>query len=713
MSAPDDRGPKPGATQLYGRPPQWSPPWPARGEHPGTLAGETVVAPGGTFVAPDGTFVAPDGTSVAPDGTVIAPDGTFVAPSARQGDTLDRGAPPSALPTMAADADASSPRNQGTLYLQYADDVLITSTRVAIRPDDLGDAAPVRLPYASRDVLKRVGSYDVLAELGRGAMGVVYKAFSLRLCRFCALKVMIAGPHATPAQLVRFQNEAMLAARLGHPNIVSIWDAGEDDGQFYFVMAFIEGRPLGAFISDPNLTTKAIAQMFAKCARALHYAHEHGIVHRDIKPDNVIVDARGEPHITDFGIAANVRTDRRLTNEGAMMGTPAYMSPEQINGELAHIGPTSDVYSLGATLYHVLTGREVFRGDTILSLLAATLREEPVPPRIAAAKHSKRVIPLDLDTICLKALEKQSHRRYPTALALAEDLEAYVEDRPVSARPISRVERLQKLLRRNRAFFALGTIVASTLLVLGLAFGVVTVFNIQRTSATIRAQDEQAGMEQAATLERAIRVNMLQGRADVVRTLVNKLREDPAIASIDVVRTDRTLAYTDLSTRRQVERRLADPEVLARIEREKPEFLDEIAEVKRLAFANIDRQRQPVVGLFEYDRGAWAELVDAAKPKTERTEIDGEPFLTVFKPIENNEDCQVCHGAPGEGSYGKNQVRAVLVVRRSLAAIERRIEENRRMTLAVGGATAAAILLLLWFSALAFGLRFRRPRYGA
>lgn len=615
-------------------------------------------------------------------------------------------------PVGPSDVGESLSRRAGTLYLQYADDVLITSTRLQITADDLGTASAVRLPYASKDVRLRIGPYDVLSELGRGGMGVVYKAFSLKLCRFCALKVMIAGEHVTEAQLHRFQNEAMLAARLAHPNIVPIADAGEQGGQFYFVMAYVEGVSLGALIPDVRVDAKQIATIIAKCARALHYAHQHGVVHRDIKPDNILIDAHGEPHITDFGIAANVRTDRRVTNEGAMMGTPAYMSPEQINGELMHIGPASDVYSLGATLYHVLTGREVFVGPSILGILSAALREEPTPPRWVAPKFSRRAIPLDLDTICLKALEKQSSRRYPTALALAEDLQAFVEDRPVSARPISAIERLRKAIRRNRAFFALTTIVVSTLFVIGLAFGVVTVFNIERTSDTIRAQDELAGLEQAATLERAIRVNMLQGRADVVRELVSKLRLDPAIASIDVVRTDRTFAYTDLSTRRTVERRLSDPLVMARIEKSKPQFLDKIEEVKRVAFANIDEQRSPSLELFNYERDAWASLVDRGQTKTERTQIDGDPYFTVLKPIENSEDCQVCHGAPGEGTYGKNEVRAILVVRRSLKAVEDRIEDNRRVTLMVGGITALSILLLLWLSALLFGLRFRRTRYG-
>jgi len=651
-------------------------------------------------------------TATGHDKTLLAPGGAPL-PEPRPAATAP--SLPSQTATMFGEGlapQATLPAASGTLVVRYADGIFMTSAREQLPTLPPGEVTAIELPYASSEVMLRIGPYDVLSELGRGGMGVVYKAYSLRLCRYCALKVMIPGPQVNPVQLVRFQNEAMLAARLQHPNIVSISDAGEDNGQFYFVMAYVEGKNLGDLLGDKSLETKGIARLIAKCARALQYAHEHGVVHRDIKPDNIIIDAKGEPHITDFGIAANVRTERRLTNEGAMMGTPAYMSPEQINGELAHIGPASDIYSLGATLFHVLTGREVFRGNAVLELLSATLREDPVAPSVAARSASKRKISLDLDTICLKALEKKVSRRYATALAFAEDLEAFVEDRPVVARPISAVERFQKLVRRNRGFFALCSIVFSTLLVVGLAFGAVTIFNIQRTSETIREQDELAGREQAATLERAIRVNMLQGRADVVRELVSKLREDPAIASIDVVRIDRTFAYTDLSTRKTVERRLNDPRVIEWIERDKPDFVDKIAEVRRLGFVNIDRNRKrPIVELFDYDRTRWAELVDAGQPRTERTVLGGEPYLTVFKPIENSEDCQVCHGKPGEGTYGKNEVRAVLVVRRSQKAVEARIQENQRMTMLVGLATAASILLLLWVFATAFGLRFRRSRF--
>jgi len=611
---------------------------------------------------------------------------------------------------VAPETVAPEPAVPTTAYREYSDGVMITSARELVTRPDRMDVTVFPLPYASHEVIRRIGPYDVLSELGRGGMGVVYKAYSLRLCRLCALKVMIPGPRAHPAVLVRFQNEAMLAARLSHPNIVHVFDAGEEDGQFYFVMAFVKARSLLEYATERALDSRSVARVVARCARALHYAHQHGIVHRDVKPDNILVDDEGEPHITDFGIAANVQTDRRLTHDGALMGTPHYMSPEQINGEVARIGPASDVYSLGATLYHVLAGREMFNARNVIVLLQKAQDEEPVPPSVAAKSHSRRSISIDLDRICLKSVEKQASRRYPTALALADDLDAFVEGRPVAARPISSVERLQKLVRRNRGAFAIASVVFTTLLVVGLSFGAVTVVNIERTSETLRDQDEQAGLEQAATLERAIRVNMLQGRADVVRELVHTLREDPVAKSIDVVRVDRSYAYTDLSTRKQVERRLSDPSVIEKIEKTRPEFMDKIDEVRRLAFTNIDTHRAPL-GVFDYDRVEWAALVESAEALTERGSMEGEPVLTVFKPITNTEDCQVCHGAPGEVGYGKNDVRAVLVVRRSQAMVEARIATNRQLALWVGIGTTAAILALVWVFAMVFGLRLRRRSF--
>jgi len=602
----------------------------------------------------------------------------------------------------------------GSAVRAYADGVFTTVTRDTVSKELLAKAQAVTLPYSSQDVIRRIGSYDILAELGRGGMGVVYKAYSLRLCRPCALKLMIAGEYASEVQLVRFQNEAMLAARLRHPNIVQVFDAGEVDdkgGEFYFVMEFVEGRPLDDLAGDASYSTRDLARVIAKTARALEYAHGHGIVHRDIKPDNILVSADGEPHITDFGIAANVKTEKRITNEGALMGTPAYMSPEQINGEIARIGPASDQYSLGASLFHMVTGREPFTAETTIDLLIKAMGEDAPMASAVAKAHSKRDVELDLDTIIAKTLEKKTGDRYGSLGALADDLEAYLEDRPIAARPVSGAERLRKLIRRNRAAFVVSAVVFTTLLVVGAAFGAVTVFNIERTSETIREQDRQAGLEQAATLERAIRVNMLQGRADVVRELVTTLRDDPKAKSIDVVRVDRSFAYTDKSTAKDVVRRLSRPGYLDKILKLFPEFDAKIKEAKRLALPYIDKNAKLPGDVFAYDTGKWNAMVEKAEPQTLQETIDGEPVLTVFKPIKNSEKCQVCHGAEDEAGYSNNHVRAVLVVRRSQKTVEDRIEENKSTTRTVGIGTAGAILALVFLFARIFGLRFRRRRY--
>ncbi len=594
----------------------------------------------------------------------------------------------------------------------YRDGIVTSVTRQPISPEALRSASVVELPYRSADVIRRIGAYDVLGELGRGGMGVVYRAFSLRLCRPCAIKVLIAGEGATEVELMRFQNEAMLAARLSHPNIVPVFDAGEEGGQFYFVMELVDGLPLDELAADPAQSTDSLVAVIAKSARALAYAHSRGVVHRDVKPENIIVDDVGEPHITDFGIAANVRADvRRATLDGTVMGTPTYMSPEQINGEVAKIGPASDQYSLGASLFHVVAGREPFDDENLMTLLRNVLDMQPPSAADVAAKHSKREVNEDLRVIIDKALEKRAVDRYPSIDALADDLDAYLEDRPINARPVSPAERLRKLVRRNRTAFVIASVVATTLIVIGAAFAALTVFNIEKTSQTVREQDRQAGVEQAAALERAIRVNMLQGRADIVRELVTKLREDPLARGIDVVRVDQSLAYTDRRTRNRVARRLNDPAFVERIATERPQMAPKVAEVKRQGFAGIDANPAPM-GRFEYETAAWNTLISDAQTVVKEETIDGEPMLTVLKPIENSADCQVCHGATDEPGYQSNHLRGVLVVRRSRQAVEDRIASNRTTTAIVGGFTASAILLLIFVFARIFGLRFRRRSFG-
>jgi serine/threonine protein kinase len=595
----------------------------------------------------------------------------------------------------------------------YADGVVTTVSRQSVSSDSAEASRAFQLPYKSSEVIGRLGSYDLLVELGRGAMGVVYKAFSLQLCRPCALKVMIPSDRMTAVDIQRFQNEAMLAARLQHPQIVSVFDAGEDQGWYYIVMELVDGKPLTRLIDDgsEDAMMRGI-RAIAGAARALHYAHGKGIVHRDIKPDNILLDNDGNPHITDFGIAKSVEADERMTMKGMLVGTPIYMSPEQANGEVAAIGPRSDIYSLGVTLYEMCSGEAPFESDNVYDIIARILTDEPPSPRDVTRRKRNRDLPLDLEIICLKAIEKDAARRYQTGQALAEDIEAYLEDRPISARPISSAERLQKLVRRNRGMFVIAAVVFATLLVVGGSFAGVMIATIQQTSASLRIQDEKAALDLARTLERSISANMLQGRADVVRELVTTLREDPEISYLEVVRTDRSLAYTDLATKRKVERRLQDPVILAQIQSQFPELERSFDEVRETAFANIERRKEES-RLFDYDRGGWNYIVENVKTVVRNEREKDEPLLTVLMPIENQPRCQACHGAGEDSGYGPNKVRAVLVIKRSQKEVERRIEENKRTTMMVGGGTASVILLLVWVFARIFGVRLRRRRFAA
>lgn len=578
-------------------------------------------------------------------------------------------------------------------------------TAVDAKPFTLdGDGASAAPP---RDVavIGRVGSYDLVDELGRGAMGVVYKAWSRKLARFVAVKVMSAGEHASEMEILRFQNEARLAARLNHPHIVQVFDAGETSGHFYFVMEYVEGRPL-----SPELPREVGLRALAMTARALQVAHEAGVVHRDVKPDNVLVDAMGEPHVTDFGIAKQVQSAEGLTHAGMIIGTPAFMAPEQV-GQGASVGPQADVYALGSTLFKLLTGRPPFEGGPLQ--ICVQLQHDDAPSAAAVAKElGRRPVPLDLDTICAKALERDPKRRYASALEMAEDIEAYLADRPVSARPVGRAERFGKLVRRNKAVFVGAAALVAALIVLTGALGAVAAFNVAQTSGSLREQDRRAAFQQATTLDRAIRTNMLEGRADMVRNLVNGLRDDPAISGVDVVRVDRTLAYTDRTTRDAVEERITQPGFIDEVAAERPALVPKIKELQRIALGAIDANAEARAGegpaaRFDVDPDLWWSVVQTGNAASFEETLEGEPILTVLQPVKSGEACMVCHD-DAEGAYGGAGVRAVLVVQRSQASVEAQIASNERTTLWVGLGTLAVIAGLVVGFVRLFGARRKR-----
>lgn len=302
-----------------------------------------------------------------------------------------------------------------------------------------------------------VGKYTILRTVARGGMGVVYQAREAPLNRLVALKMLLGGAHASDAFRQRFLQEAQAAARLNHPAIVKILDWGDDHGQPFFAMEFIEGADLAATTRGQPLPPRRAAEIVRTLAEAIDYAHGQGVLHRDLKPSNVLLDAQGAPRITDFGLAKQLDQESSLTHTGDLIGTPGYLPPEQASARFGTIGPWSDVYGLGGVLYCLITGRPPFVADSTAEVLRAVTEQEPPPPQ-----ELNSSVPADLETICLKCLEKETDRRYPTALALVEDLERFLRDEPIQARPASLPYRFRKWVEKNRfpALFAAVAILA-------------------------------------------------------------------------------------------------------------------------------------------------------------------------------------------------------------------------------------------------------------
>ncbi len=316
-------------------------------------------------------------------------------------------------------------------------------------------------PGENVDPAKFFGDYELLLELARGGMGVVYKARQQSLNRLVALKMILSGRLASIDDVQRFRNEATAAAGMDHPNIVPIYEVNEKNGQHYFSMKLIEGTNLSLDMAKLGKEPRRAAQLLATVARAIHYAHQRGILHRDLKPANILIDKDGQPHLTDFGLAKRLEGDSALTQSGAILGTPSYMAPEQAASKKKVLTTATDVYSLGAILYELLTGRPPVQGETVVGTLLQVRDGNVEPPR----KLNPRV-DRDLEMICLKCLQKEPQQRYGSADQLADDLERWLRFEPISARPAGTVERTIKWTRRRPAAAA-----AILLALAGLAYG--------------------------------------------------------------------------------------------------------------------------------------------------------------------------------------------------------------------------------------------------
>jgi tRNA A-37 threonylcarbamoyl transferase component Bud32 len=395
---------------------------------------------------------------------------------------------------------AGLPTKQESMPPTPADDTTESGTLVRSTVLPLDDPYARKLPGPGEPPrCVAPPGYEIIGELGRGGMGVVYKARQEKLKRIVALKMILSGGHAGMDERVRFLAEAEAIAAIQHPGIVQIHEFGTHEDLPFFALEFCAGGSLASKLAGTPLPPRESARLIEQSARAMQAAHERGIIHRDLKPGNVLLGEDGKPRITDFGLARRVEGGSGLTQTGAIMGTPSYMAPEQAEGK-KDIGPAADIYALGAILYECLTGRPPFRAATPFDTIKQVVTDEPVPPR-----QLNPQVPRDLETVCLECLHKEPTRRYRSATDLATELERYERGEPVMARPVGQLERAWSWARRHPATAALAALVAVTLM-LGVTISglfAIRASNKAKEADAQRAEAERETAEALANLQEA------------------------------------------------------------------------------------------------------------------------------------------------------------------------------------------------------------------
>jgi WD40 repeat protein len=395
---------------------------------------------------------------------------------------FDRAAGPPAPARMDPDGTLPPSANNDTATLPPSGDPNATVARADTGAE--GSAA------GSLGSVRYFGDYELLSEIARGGMGVVFRARQVSLNREVALKMILTGQLASSADVSRFRAEAEAAANLDHPNVLPIYEVGEHHGQQYFAMKLVPGGSLAGKIEGWVNDPKAAVPVFVKVCRAVEFAHRRGILHRDLKPGNILMDADGTPFVTDFGLAKKVDGDSNLTQSGAIVGTPSYMAPEQARAEKG-LTTAADVYALGAILYELLTGRPPFRGPTVLDTILQVLEKDAPDPRVVNPKADR-----DLSVIALKCLEKNPGSRYESAGSLADDLDRWARGEPILARPVGRTERARKWIKRNPVVTGLLVTVAASLLAGGIV-GYVNYRDARDQEGVARERAEDAAREAA------------------------------------------------------------------------------------------------------------------------------------------------------------------------------------------------------------------------
>ena len=460
-------------------------------------------------------------------------------------------------PSLAEESIAPDP-NQATIALSSSLDLVNPShdnkssqvplhdmATLAVGPDG---ASPPSADRDEDDGKPRVKGYEIVGELGRGGMGVVYKAKQKGLNRLVAIKMVLGGEHAGEDDLARFKTEAEAVASIQHPNIVQIYEVGDKNGLPYFSLEYIDGGSLQQKIDGKPQSPREAAEIAEQLALAIQNCHDRGVIHRDLKPANVLMTLRGTPKITDFGLAKRIESDSKQTRTGSLMGTPSYMAPEQARGDTHAIGPLSDLYSLGAILYELLTGRPPFQGATLLDTMDQVRSQEPVPPTRLQPK-----IPRDLETICLKCLQKEPAKRYPDTASLAGDLRRFLDGEPIKARPVGRAEHAWRWARRNPKVAALsGSIIGLVLTLIGVA--TVSAIRSSREKQTI-AEARRIAAERIDQATQTIIEGDFRRALDLIGKPDPLVERTPALADIrDDFRRLRAQVETFAEFRRLLER---------------------------------------------------------------------------------------------------------------------------------------------------------------
>jgi tetratricopeptide (TPR) repeat protein len=534
-----------------------------------------------------------------------------------------------------------------------------------------------------------VGDYQIQRELGRGGMGVVYLARHRKLDRLVALKMILSGEHAGSDVVERFITEARAVAQLQHPGIVQIFDIGEHRGLPYFSLEFVDGDDLKETLNGEPQHAEDAARLTQQLCRAMQYAHDHHILHRDLKPANVLIGSDGQPKITDFGLAKRVDPDASAaTSDGTIMGSPSYMPPEQARGELSSISPRSDLYSLGAILYQMLTGRPPFTSDRPLNTVMQVIQNDPVQPR-----DLQPGIPVDLETICMKALQKDAAARYQSCQEFADDLQRFLNHEPILARPVSRLERAWRWCRRNpriavpsgiAGFFVIATAIVSTW-----AWNETSAHAaaIAQERDNVREQrDEAQRQRDEADRQRAI-ANQQQAVAEdneriaqkqaqlaleniqfIVTDIDTQLSEQPGMGELRIAILDavsRKWDDIDLEMTGGI-RGEAIPTFMSLRQRMAVAYLDlDQLQKARDEFTKLDtmaRERIALKGRNDATRLNLAKVLIARAPLERR--IDGDPHGTIQALEEATEVTReiISEPAPEEGSPGQNEILEILSI---------------------------------------------------